>query len=44
LCGLWAYWEYKRPGGKLNPQTKQREMEEAILAARRRQQQQRVRV
>lgn len=18
-CGLWAYFEYKRPGGKLNP-------------------------
>ena len=19
VCGLWAYWEYKRPGGKLAP-------------------------
>lgn len=22
VCGLWAYWEWRRPGGKLNPNTK----------------------
>ena len=22
VCGLWAYWEYKRPGGKLAPKPK----------------------
>lgn len=24
VCGLWAYWEYKRPGGKLAPKQRGR--------------------
>ena len=37
--GAWALWEYRRPGGTLNPQTKKdiaRRRYEAQLAARRR--------
>ena len=38
-AGAWALWEYRRPGGTLNPQTKKdiaRRRYEAQLAARRR--------
>lgn len=38
-AGAWALWEYRRPGGMLNPQTKrdiERRRYEAQLAARKR--------
>jgi hypothetical protein len=35
VCGLWAYFEYKRPGGKLNPNAARYKLEQD--AERRRQ-------
>ena len=29
VCGIWAYWEWRRPGGKLNPQSKYRRPQRA---------------
>ena len=38
-AGAWALWEYRRPGGSLNPQTKkdiqQRRYEQALAARNR---------
>jgi hypothetical protein len=42
-AGAWALWEYRRPGGSLNPQTKRdiaQRRYEAQLAARRKRLQQ----
>ena len=35
-CGLWAYFEYKRPGGKLNPNAAQYKAQQDAEARRKR--------
>jgi hypothetical protein len=35
-CGLWAYFEYKRPGGKLNPNAAQYKLQQDLEARRKR--------
>ena len=35
-CGLWAYFEYKRPGGKLNPNAARYKAEQDAEARRKR--------
>ncbi len=33
-CGLWAYFEYKRPGGKLNPNASYQQQQQQQSSSR----------